>query len=159
MGQLLYQLARWSNYLCHNCLPASGPQSTSQIPSSQRENRRNGSPRCLLLSSVSPGLEAIKINCSAVVCLTIALEWGGTQYAWKSSVIIGLFVGFGLMIIIFIGLQFYRGDKATLPPSILKQRSIASAALFMFLMGASMFVMIYYSPHTPTNFSFLNLIV
>ena len=98
----------------------------------------------------------MKINCSAIVCLTIALEWGGTQYAWNSSTIIGLFVGFGLMIIIFVGLQFYRGDKATLPPSIVKQRSVASAALFMFFMGASMFVMIYYSPHHQ-NFSAFNL--
>jgi MFS family permease len=81
----------------------------------------------------------------AVVCLLLALQWGGTIYAWNSSTIIGLFVGFGLMISIFVGLQFYRGDKATLPPSVLKQRTVASAGLFCFFMGASIFVLIYYS--------------
>jgi hypothetical protein len=75
----------------------------------------------------------------------LALQWGGTIYAWNTSTIIGLFVGFGLMISIFVGLQFYRGDKATLPPSVLKQRTVASAGLFCFFMGASIFVLIYYS--------------
>ena len=79
------------------------------------------------------------------MCLLLALQWGGTIYAWNSSRIIGLFVGFGLMVIIFIVIQIKRGDKATLPLSVLKQRTIASAALFSFFMGASIFILIYYS--------------
>jgi Fungal trichothecene efflux pump (TRI12) len=81
----------------------------------------------------------------AIVCLLLALQWGGTIHAWNSSVIIGLFVGFGVMIIIFVIIQIKRGDKATLPLSVLKQRTVASACLFMFFMGASIFIMIYYS--------------
>jgi MFS family permease len=86
------------------------------------------------------------IDGRSVVCLLLALQWGGTVYAWNSSRIIGLFVGFGLMIIIFIFIQFKRGDKATLPFSVLKQRTVASAAFFLFFMGAAIFVLIYYSP-------------
>ena len=89
----------------------------------------------------------------SIVCLLLALQWGGTVHAWNSSIIIGLFVGFGLMILIFIGIQIYRGDKATLPLSVLKQRTIASAAFFMFFMGASIFILIYYSIH-PTLLPF-----
>ena len=81
----------------------------------------------------------------AVVCLLLALQWGGTVYAWNSSRIIGLFVGFGIMILIFIAIQIYRGDKATLPLSVLKQRTVASACLFLFFEGAALFVLIYYS--------------
>ena len=81
----------------------------------------------------------------SVVCLLLCLQWGGTVHAWNSSVIIGLFVGFGLMIIIFIAVQIIRGDKATLPLSVLKQRTIASAAIFMFFMGGAIFSLIYYS--------------
>ena len=80
-----------------------------------------------------------------MVCLLLALQWGGTIYAWNSSRIIGLFVGFGLMIIIFIIIQIHRGDKATLPISVLKQRTVASAAIFSLFMGASIFILIYYS--------------
>lgn len=83
------------------------------------------------------------------MCLLLALQWGGTVYAWNSSRIIGLFVGFGIMIIIFIIIQVIRGDKATLPISVLKQRTVASATLFCLLMGASIFIMIYYSTLPP----------
>jgi Fungal trichothecene efflux pump (TRI12) len=82
---------------------------------------------------------------SSVVCLLLALQWGGTVYPWSSSRIIGLFIGGGLMIIIFIIIQFKRGDKATLPISVLKQRTVASSALFSLFMGASFFILIYYS--------------
>lgn len=85
------------------------------------------------------------------MCLLLALQWGGTVHPWNSSVIIGLFVGFGLMILTFIGIQIYRGDKATLPLSVLKQRTIASAGFFMFFMGACIFIMIYYSTPTITH--------
>jgi Na+/melibiose symporter-like transporter len=75
----------------------------------------------------------------------LALQWGGTVYAWNSSRIIGLFVGFGLMILIFIGIQIYRKDKATLPLSVLKQRTVASACLYLFFQGAALMILIYYS--------------
>jgi hypothetical protein len=92
----------------------------------------------------------------SVVCLLLALQWGGTVYAWNSSRIIGLFVGFGLMITIFVIIQIKRGDKATLPLSVLRQRTVASAAFFLFFMGAALFVLIYYStpyPHRQSNTS------
>ena len=85
----------------------------------------------------------------SIICLLLALQWGGTVHPWNSSIIIGLFVGFGLMVLIFIGIQIYRGDRATLPLSVLKQRTIASAAFFMFFMGASIFILIYYSNPPP----------
>jgi hypothetical protein len=87
----------------------------------------------------------------AVVSLMLALQWGGTVYAWDSSRIIGLFVGFGLMIIIFIAIQIKRGDKATIPLSIFKQRTVAAATLFSFCQGAGLFVLIYYSIATSEN--------
>jgi hypothetical protein len=49
------------------------------------------------------------------------------------------------MILIFIGIQIYRKDKATLPLSVLKQRTIASACLFMFFQGGAIMTLIYYS--------------
>jgi len=88
-------------------------------------------------------------NRSGIVCLLLALQWGGTEHPWNSSVIIGLFIGFGLMIIIFVIVQIKRGDNATLPPSILRQRTVASAALFQLFLGAGLFILIYYSNFLP----------
>lgn len=48
---------------------------------------------------------------SAVVCLLLALQWGGTTYAWSNSKVWGCFLGFGLMFIAFGVLQFWLGDE------------------------------------------------
>ncbi|KAJ6111411.1 major facilitator superfamily domain-containing protein [Penicillium sp. IBT 18751x] len=82
----------------------------------------------------------------AIICLLLALQWGGNQYAWNNSRIIGLFVGFGLMVILFAVSQIYLGDQATLPPPILKKRTILSACMFALFFGGAFFVLVYYVP-------------
>lgn len=81
-----------------------------------------------------------------IICLLLAVQWGGSTYPWNSSRIIGLFVGAGLLIIIFIYSQIRLGDKATLPPRILKQRTVGAAGAFVFFFGAAVFVLMYYLP-------------
>jgi MFS family permease len=76
----------------------------------------------------------------AIICLLLALQWGGSKYSWKNARIIALFVLFGVLIIAFIVLQFVQGDIATLPPRVIKQRSVAFGACYAFAMGASFFV-------------------
>ncbi|GKT86199.1 major facilitator superfamily transporter [Colletotrichum tofieldiae] len=80
----------------------------------------------------------------AIVCLILALQWGGTEYAWNSATVIGLFVGFALMIVIFVGIQFWQGDKGTLPPKLFKNRNVICAMLFGCFFGAAFFPLIYY---------------
>ncbi|KAJ5118320.1 major facilitator superfamily domain-containing protein [Penicillium atrosanguineum] len=82
----------------------------------------------------------------AIICLLLALQWGGNQYAWNNSRIIGLFVGFGLLVILFAASQVYLGEQATLPPHILKQRTVLSACLFALFFGGAFFVLVYYVP-------------
>lgn len=79
-----------------------------------------------------------------VVCLLLALQWGGAEYAWSNSRIIGLFIGFGLLIIVFIGIQLWKGDKGTLPPRLFKNRYVLFAMLFCLGFGAGFFSLIYY---------------
>ncbi|KAH7175585.1 major facilitator superfamily domain-containing protein [Dactylonectria macrodidyma] len=80
----------------------------------------------------------------AIICLLLALQWGGAEYAWSDSRIIGLFVGFGLMIAIFVGVQFWQGDKGTLPPRLFKDRNVLAAMIFAMFFGAAFFPLIYY---------------
>lgn len=49
----------------------------------------------------------------AIVCLLLALQWGGSKYPWGNARIIVLFVLFGVLIGIFIFIQFKRGENAT----------------------------------------------
>lgn len=82
----------------------------------------------------------------AIVCLLLALQWGGSEYNWGNARIIALFVLFGILIIAFIGIQFWKGEYATVPPRIISQRSIASASFFSACLGASFFLLIYFVP-------------
>ncbi|KAK3995905.1 putative HC-toxin efflux carrier [Cladorrhinum sp. PSN332] len=80
----------------------------------------------------------------AIVCLLLALQWGGTEYAWNSATIIGLFVGFVVMTAIFAGIQVWKGDNGTLPPRLFKDRNVVCALLFAFFFGAGFFPLVYY---------------
>ncbi len=81
-----------------------------------------------------------------IICLVLALQWGGTKYAWKDARIIMLLVICGVLCIAFIGIQIWKGDAGTVPPRIVKQRSMAAAIWFCFFSGAAMMVLMYYLP-------------
>lgn len=74
----------------------------------------------------------------AVVCLLLALQWGGTTYAWSEWRVILCLVLFGVLIIGFGGVQLWRGDRATLPPRIAKNRTILSGTWFAMCYGGVM---------------------
>lgn len=65
-----------------------------------------------------------------VVCLLLALQWGGQTYAWGDSRVWGLLLGFGLLVIVFTAIQWYKKERATIPFRIIKQRTILSSCLF-----------------------------
>jgi hypothetical protein len=88
-------------------------------------------------------LGALFLICS-IVCLLLALQWGGTTYPWHNSKIWGCLLGFGLLIIIFIGLQVHRGDRATLPPKILGQRTILASSLFTSFFSMALYTYVGY---------------
>ncbi|KAL4890272.1 major facilitator superfamily domain-containing protein [Aspergillus ambiguus] len=82
----------------------------------------------------------------AIVCLLLALQWGGNQYPWNNSRIIGLFIGFGLMLFLTVYTQIKLGDRATLPPRIMKQRAVIASSSFAMFFGGAFFVLVYYLP-------------
>lgn len=81
-----------------------------------------------------------------VVCLLLALQWGGSTYAWSNGRIIALFVVFGLLLIAFVLIQWKAKDNATLPFRIIQKRSIAATSWFALCLGAAFFVFVYYIP-------------
>ncbi|KAG9693576.1 MFS general substrate transporter, partial [Aureobasidium melanogenum] len=82
----------------------------------------------------------------SVICLLFAIEWGGSKYPWNSGQVIALFVVFATLLLAFIASQVWRGDKATLPPRILRQRSIISAALASVGIGSVLVNYAFYLP-------------
>jgi hypothetical protein len=81
-----------------------------------------------------------------VICLLLALQWGGSTYPWKSWRIIFLFVLAGLLLIGFAIIQSWKQEEATIPPRVIKNRNVWSSAWFAFFTGAAFFVLIFYIP-------------
>ncbi|KAK0628963.1 major facilitator superfamily domain-containing protein [Bombardia bombarda] len=79
-----------------------------------------------------------------IVCLLLALQWGGTEHPWNSATVIGLFVGFAGLAIVFVGIQVWQGDKGMLPPRLFGERDMACALIFAFFFGAGFFALVYY---------------
>ncbi|KAL3421609.1 major facilitator superfamily transporter [Phlyctema vagabunda] len=67
---------------------------------------------------------------SAMVCLLLALQWGGNEYAWSDSRVFGSLIGFGLLLAVFVSLQARHADNVTIPFRIITQRTVAASCGF-----------------------------
>lgn len=82
----------------------------------------------------------------SVVCLLLALQWGGIHYPWGDARIIALLVLCGVLGLIFVAIEIRQGAKAMLPARIFTQRTIVSASLFALCTTGAIFVLTYYLP-------------
>jgi predicted MFS family arabinose efflux permease len=80
----------------------------------------------------------------AVIQLLLALQWAGFKYPWRSSVVIGLMVGFGVTLVAFIGWQLHKGDTASLPPRLFKKRAVCLGMFVAFFGNGGFFLILYY---------------
>jgi len=91
-------------------------------------------------------LEGTALFLPAIVCLLLALQWGGSKYEWKSGRIIALLVLSFLLSVSFILVQVWKGEDATVPPRIFLNRNIWGSAWFASMIGGSFFILVYYIP-------------
>jgi MFS family permease len=82
----------------------------------------------------------------SLVSLLLALQWGGTTYAWGNARIIALFVIFGLCCTAFIIVEIRQGDRATFPPSMMARQTLWACAIFIFFLAGAFMVVTYYIP-------------
>ncbi|KAE8311181.1 MFS general substrate transporter [Aspergillus transmontanensis] len=82
----------------------------------------------------------------SVILTLMALQWGGHTYPWRSSTIIGLFVGSGFGFMIFLVFQIHKRDKAMLPYEVMSERTVTLGAASAFLLYAAFIPPIYYLP-------------
>ncbi|KAJ4301169.1 MFS sugar transporter [Kalmusia sp. IMI 367209] len=91
-------------------------------------------------------LEGTVLFLPAIICLLLALQWGGSKYEWKNGRIIALLVIAGLLLIGFLAIQVWKQEDATVPPRVFKNRNVWGSAWFGAMLGAAFFVMVYYIP-------------
>ncbi|EME84699.1 uncharacterized protein MYCFIDRAFT_152920 [Pseudocercospora fijiensis CIRAD86] len=81
-----------------------------------------------------------------IICLLIALQWGGATYAWSNWRIIVLFVFFGVALVAFVIQQCLMQSVATIPGRIAKNRSILAGMWFVICLASTMMVFVFYIP-------------
>ena len=79
-----------------------------------------------------------------VISILLALQWGGTKYDWTNARIIVLFVLFGVFGTLWCWIQVWEQEEATVPPRVLKQRSVLGAVIHGMSLGGSFMVLGYY---------------
>lgn len=89
-------------------------------------------------------LEGTALFLPAIICLLLALQWGGSKYEWKSGRIVALLVIAGLLVIGFLVVQWWKQEDATVPPRVFMNRNVWGGAWFIAMSGAAFFVMVYY---------------
>jgi MFS transporter, DHA2 family, glioxin efflux transporter len=70
---------------------------------------------------------------SATLCALLALQWGGIEHPWDSSVVIGLIVGFVLIFAAFVIDQWFMKERASYPFRIVRKRNVAVSIVWNFL--------------------------
>ncbi|KAE9366550.1 MFS general substrate transporter [Stipitochalara longipes BDJ] len=81
---------------------------------------------------------------SAIVCLLLALQWGGGQYRWQSGRIIALLALFGILFATFITSQYLQGNKASIPGRIVCQRSMICGGIYLLTLSGALEMMAYF---------------
>lgn len=82
----------------------------------------------------------------AVIQLLLALQYGGNQFSWNSSQVIGLFCGAGATGLVFCAWLLHRGDGALIPPSLAGTSSVWSASLTQTSLFTTVFLAAYFIP-------------
>jgi EmrB/QacA subfamily drug resistance transporter len=81
----------------------------------------------------------------AIVCLMFALELGGSEYAWDSSIILGLFGGFAALLIAFLFAET-RAEEPIISFTMLQNRLFSSSIAASLCYGAAFITASVYIP-------------
>ncbi|KAI1259344.1 major facilitator superfamily domain-containing protein [Xylariaceae sp. FL1019] len=82
----------------------------------------------------------------AVVSLLLAVQWGGLTFPWNDRRVIALLTLGIFLFIVFVLVQSFLPKTATIPPHILKQRSIMAGFWATLTAGSQLMIFVYYLP-------------
>jgi MFS family permease len=82
----------------------------------------------------------------ASLCYLLALQAAGVTKSWNDKSVIGTWVGFGLLLILFAILEWYLGKHALLQGHLLRKRIIIVACIYVSFFAGAFFTLVYYLP-------------
>jgi len=71
-----------------------------------------------------------------LVCLILALNWGGSSYYWSSPFILGLFATFLIMLFCFIIIEYKIAREPIIPFPLFRKKNILLCIVISFLSGS-----------------------
>lgn len=101
------------------------------------------------LGSKVRGLDGLgfALFAGSVVMLLLALQWGGVDYPWRSPVVVGLLVGSGAALALFVPWQMRMQDDALIPPRLFTaHRNVALICAASFFINGPFQMVIYWLP-------------
>lgn len=81
-----------------------------------------------------------------LVCLLLALQWGGSSLAWSNGKVIALLVLFGVLFFAFVAVQMTMQKTAQIKAAVIKNRSMLAGGFFVFSVAGTMMIMVYFIP-------------
>ena len=58
-----------------------------------------------------------------IVSFILALQYGGQTHSWHSSQVIGLLVGFCVLVLVFVAWEIYQKERAMIVPRLVSHDS------------------------------------
>lgn len=83
---------------------------------------------------------------ASLICLLVALQWGGSTYAWDNSRIIALFVVAAVLAIAFVAFQTLSRFSTTIPTAVARNRDVWLAATYAMSITGGVYTAILYLP-------------
>ncbi|KIW70229.1 hypothetical protein PV04_02520 [Phialophora macrospora] len=136
---------RWCFYIN---LPPGGVVVCTLLSLGVPEQIKKQPVRNNLKKIVAEELDLIGFILFAPACIMflLAMTWGGNEYRWDSSVIIGLFCGAFVTSLVFAAWECFRGEKAMIPPSIARNPLVMFGGCTSFLQVGALLLLSYYLP-------------
>ncbi|KAF2268872.1 MFS general substrate transporter [Lojkania enalia] len=89
-------------------------------------------------------LVGLSLFTPSIVCLILALQWGGTTYRWSAPTTIGLLVTFAVLFVAFIVNEILTPETAIAPTRVVLNRSVAGSMTFTLLLSGGLMSIAYY---------------
>lgn len=146
LGGLLTQYTTW-RWCFYINLPVGGAVAVLLILIHIPERTvKTDAPSTILITLEKLDIFGFALFAPAAIQFLLALEWGGSRYVWKSTTIIGLFCGAAATFCVFLAWEYHRGDKAMIPLSMVRRRTVWCSCLVILLFFGSTLITSYYMP-------------
>ncbi|KAL4967809.1 MDR family MFS transporter [Aspergillus stella-maris] len=103
-------------------------------------------PQSALQNLKQLNIPSLSIFTGGIVCLLLALQWGGTTYPWSSARVIICLGMSAVSIAIFLGHELLRKDTATIPRSVVLNRTAGLCLIYAFASSLAFNVLDYFLP-------------